>query len=170
MADVEHVNERDEVIGIVPFDEIFTDQLIARIARVFLLDQQSRIYLQRRSTSMRNAPGLWDQSAAGHVDPGESYEQAAARELEEELGVENVKLNQKVYYYAEEPHPTYGPLKRFNTIYVAKYDGQPIVHDPEEVMDGRWINFDELESWIEQKPDDFAPGFLTAYKKYKEAK
>lgn len=87
MADLEYVNDKDEVVGIVSYEEANERQLAHRIARVFVFDDAGRLYLQRRSLNMNSAPGLWDQSAAGHVDIGESYEQAAARELEEELGV-----------------------------------------------------------------------------------
>jgi isopentenyldiphosphate isomerase len=44
--------------------------------------------LQKRSSRKRIQPGKWDSSVGGHVDPGESYEQAAERELAEELGVQ----------------------------------------------------------------------------------
>ncbi len=33
------------------------------------------------------AAGLWDSACSGHVQPGESYVDAAVRELEEELGI-----------------------------------------------------------------------------------
>ena len=34
------------------------------------------------------APGRWDSSCSGHVDAGEDYDFAAARELREELGLD----------------------------------------------------------------------------------
>lgn len=167
MADLEHVDDKDEVIGIVSNEEANQRKLIHRITRIFLFDDAGRLYLQRRSLNMNSSPGLWDKSAAGHVDIGESYEQAAARELEEELGVKNLILNQIVKYYEEEPHPVYDHLKRFNVMFTAQYDGQEIVLDPNEVMGGKWIAITDLEDWIRRNPEEFSDGFMNAYKKYK---
>lgn len=168
MADLEYVNDKDEVVGIVSYEESRERHLAHRIARIFLLDELGRLYLQKRSMKMSSAPGLWDQSAAGHVDIGESYDQAAARELEEELGVKNAILNQIVKYYEEEPHPIYGHLKRFNALFIAQYDGQPIVLEPNEVMDGKWVTKTELEGLMSKSPAEFSDGFKTAYQKYQE--
>ncbi len=169
MADIEVVNEHDKVIGIVPYEEMVAKQLRHRIARVFLFDKNGKLYLQRRAMSMGVAPGLWDQSAAGHVDPGEDYEQAAYRELEEELGIKNVKLNLLVKYYAEEAHPSGKPMRRFQEIYVGIYDNQVINLDPEEVMDGKWVLMADLDKWMSESPEDFTDAFIDAYKRYEVA-
>lgn len=51
-----------------------------------LLDASGRILLQRRAPG-RAMAGLWE-FPGGKVEPGERPEEALARELEEELGVE----------------------------------------------------------------------------------
>jgi 8-oxo-dGTP diphosphatase len=53
---------------------------------IVLLDEQGRWLLQRRSDS-----GLWGLPGGG-VEPGETFEQAAARELYEETGLTGVAL------------------------------------------------------------------------------
>lgn len=45
------------------------------------------VLLQKRSRTKDIAPGLLDVSVGGHIDRGEAPEQAAARELGEELGI-----------------------------------------------------------------------------------
>lgn len=168
MANIDVVNENDEVIDSVPYEEVAKNQLRHRIVRVFLFDRNKRLYLQRRSMKMGVAPGLWDQSAAGYVDPGEDYERAAYRELKEELGV-SVPLTFLTKYYAEEEHPKYKPMRRFQTIHIGTYNGEPMKLDPEEVMDGKWASIDELEEWLADRPKDFTPAFIDAYRRYKEA-
>lgn len=169
MANIDVVNDHDEVIDSVPYEEMARKQLRHRIARIFLFDKQGRLYLQRRSMKMGVAPGLWDQSAAGHVDPGEDYEQAAYRELQEELGIK-VDLGFLIKYYAEEAHPKYKPMRRFQAIFVGQYNGELMKLDPEEVMDGKWVSIDELEEWLVSRPTDFTPAFIDAYQRYKDAK
>lgn len=48
-------------------------------------DEHGRVYLHRRSADRRLFPGTWD-FVGGHIDPGETPEQALAREIEEETG------------------------------------------------------------------------------------
>ena len=50
--------------------------------------------MQKRSRLKDKCPGLWDSSAAGHVDSGEDYAACATRELAEELGLEDHDLKE----------------------------------------------------------------------------
>ena len=59
-----------------------------RAVHILVFNQRGELFLQKRSMSKDNDPGMWDSSAAGHVDSGESYLDCATREIEEELGVE----------------------------------------------------------------------------------
>lgn len=57
-----------------------------RFAGVILVDRRGWILLQERDEHPRIDPEKWG-LAGGHVDPGEDFEPAAHRELEEETGV-----------------------------------------------------------------------------------
>lgn len=61
--------------------------LIHRTAHVVVYHPDGRILLQRRSMDKDIQPGKWDTAVGGHVMPGETYEQAAVREMTEELGL-----------------------------------------------------------------------------------
>lgn len=56
-----------------------------RCVGALIRDETNRVYAHRRSTTRRLLPGTWD-IVGGHVEPGESPEQALAREIEEETG------------------------------------------------------------------------------------
>jgi 8-oxo-dGTP pyrophosphatase MutT (NUDIX family) len=45
------------------------------------------LLLQKRSAWKDREPGKWDSSAAGHLEPAETYADAAGRETAEELGI-----------------------------------------------------------------------------------
>ena len=57
------------------------------IAHLCVFDSRGRLLLQQRSSEKRIWPGKWDVSAAGGVSAGETTRTAAARELQEELGL-----------------------------------------------------------------------------------
>jgi len=54
---------------------------------VALVNSRGEIYIQHRAGTKRLWPHRKTISASGHVDPGETFEQAAVREVGEELGV-----------------------------------------------------------------------------------
>ncbi|MFY0629514.1 MAG: NUDIX domain-containing protein [Flavobacteriaceae bacterium] len=54
---------------------------------IWLYTKDERILLQQRGASKKTYPGLWDVSVAGHIHAGESIEDAAIREIEEEVGL-----------------------------------------------------------------------------------
>ena len=76
--------------------------LIQAGACVILEDQEGRLLLQRRSDDH-----LWDFSAAGSMEPGESAEEAARRELLEETGLTAGRLELFVVYSGKEEHHIY---------------------------------------------------------------
>lgn len=89
----EIVDGSDQVIGMALRSECHGNpRLIHRVAHVLIFDDQGRLLLQKRSLSKDVQPGKWDTSVGGHLDPGESYEEAAKREMFEELGISGLPL------------------------------------------------------------------------------
>ena len=61
-------------------------RLLHPVVHLHVFDPQGRIYLQQRSRHKFIQPGKWDTAVGGHVDYGETVEQALRREAGEELG------------------------------------------------------------------------------------
>ena len=124
--------------------------------------------IQKRSPYVSSFPNRWDDSAAGHVDEGEGYFEAAVRELKEEVGIENVVLKEVGKHYSEITEET--PIrKRFNMVYEGQYDGSTQC-DPHEVSEVRWISMKDLQDWIQKQPSDFSQGIRHALDFYLKAK
>ncbi|HOR27462.1 MAG TPA: NUDIX domain-containing protein [Candidatus Sumerlaeota bacterium] len=81
------VDEHDRPIGVRRRREIHRLGLRHRSVQVCLVDPAGRIWLQKRSRRKDTFPGWWDMAVTGHVEPGETYAEAAIRELREELGL-----------------------------------------------------------------------------------
>lgn len=166
MAYIAFVDENDNVIGAGTKQEATQNGIIHRVVRVFLTNSKGEILLQKRAEHIIASPGKWDHSVGGHVDEGETYDEAVKREMHEEIGVRNVPLVEVAKYYRDETDG--GRVKkRFNVLYTGAYDGA-INFDPDEVQDVQWIAPVELEAWMAERPQDFTRGCLYAYTKFKE--
>lgn len=164
MTNITFVDANDTVIGYGSRVEALEKGIAHRIARVFLFNSKGELLIQKRSANHSSLPNRWDQSAAGHVDEGETYEQAAYRELKEEVGVAGVLLTKVTKYYTEETDETQ-VKKRFQELWVGHYDGA-IQIDTHEVSDSRWIQPVDLRKWMQEKPDDFTQGFIKCFEWY----
>lgn len=84
---VERVDAQDRVLGPVSRRDAVREGWLHRIAVVVCHDRQGRILVHRRAEQVPRFPGHFEVGVGGALVVGESYEQAATRELEEELGV-----------------------------------------------------------------------------------
>jgi 16S rRNA (adenine1518-N6/adenine1519-N6)-dimethyltransferase len=155
------VDEQDQVLGTASRHEVHSLKKRHRAVHVFVLNRNGELFLQRRSRWKDVAPGLWDSSAAGHVDCGQSYDETAIRELSEELGIEApLQFHSKL-------SPSEGTGHEFVAFYTSSHEG-PFRLPPGEIECGEWFHPDLLAQWIAARPGDFASGFLECWKRWND--
>lgn len=68
------------------------------VAEVFVLHEDGTVLLMKRDLNKPNSPGCWESGAGGSVLKGETFEQGARRELQEETGIraDNLRENYHV--------------------------------------------------------------------------
>ncbi len=82
------VDKNDKILGHKTRKECHSNKnLIHRSVAVIIINDKREILLQKRSKLKKKWPGMYTISATGHVGKGETYKQAARRELQEEIGV-----------------------------------------------------------------------------------
>ena len=82
------VNIQDEIIGKKLRSTVYAEGLSNfRVVNAFLVNPQGQLWIPRRSLNKRLFPGGLDVSMGGHVESGETYEEAFKRELNEELNM-----------------------------------------------------------------------------------
>lgn len=160
------VDEKDNVIGSSEKEYAIKHSQVRRISRIFVFNNNGELFIQKRKTGLTLSGGKWDQSAGGHVDVGETYKQAAERELKEELGIKAAKLKEIGKFYFRREHETF-ISKSFNTLFSCHYNGK-ITLQESEVDDGRWVMIDDLLVDIKNSPDLFAGVLITTIMFYNE--
>lgn len=119
---------------------------IRLISRVMITSKDGQYLLQSRADDMFVYPGFRD-SSAGHVDEGETEQDAAYRELAEEVGISDVKLT-KAYEIYNETEENHGYLsKTYSHVYFGEFDSamKTLKIDPAEVSEVKWFSVNELK-------------------------
>lgn len=132
------VDEDDNVIGRATRARCNSDPaLIHRVSFVLITNEGGRVLWQKRSASKDTAPGEWTLSACGHVNSGESYEETAVREVQEELGVD-VSIRFVGKYLMRYPNEN-----EWTAIFEARSEG-PFDVDRSEVSEVAFMSVDEV--------------------------
>ena len=156
---IQIVDENNEPTRGATKQEAWKKGLIHRVVRISIFDEAGRLLVQKRSTQKELFPGRWDNSAAGHVDVGETYEQAALRELSEELGLKGVKLHRIGDYYVEVTDD-WRHMKRFTRSYkIVLKNSLPSFHLPEdEVESVEWMDLAAVKKLVANNPGQVTDG------------
>jgi len=154
------VDEDNCVIGQATRGEIHKRHLRHRACHMIVFDLAGRVLVQRRGAGKDSGAGLWDSSAAGHVDAGESYLACAVRELQEELSlrIEEDDLQANILLPAISETGM-----EFAQVYRLETDQQP-TPDATEIAELRWCSKIELDEWMSAQPQEFTPVFRTIWR------
>jgi len=140
---LEVVTEKGEVIKTLPRAEIHGNpSLIHRVVHVLVFNKEGELLLQKRSMNKDVAPGKWDTSVGGHVDPGETLDEAVQREMKEELGITAGKPQFLYTYIHSNPYET-----ELVYTYSCIYDGE-ISFQQDEIDEVKPWNIGEIKKNI----------------------
>ncbi len=152
------VNERDEIIDHRPRSEVHRLGLMHRATHVLVFNSRGQVFLQKRSMSKDRQPGLWDSSASGHLDKGESYDACAVRELREEIGLDLAVAPQRLFKLAASADTD----QEHVWVYRCCAEGPFTLH-PEEIETGGWFEPDAVQRWMKARPEEFASALLVIW-------
>lgn len=156
------VDENDEVIGQAPRGEVYARGMRHRAVFVLARDEQDRIFVHRRTATKLVFPSLYDMFVGGVVGAGESYDAAALREAEEELGVSGLPAPAPLFKFLYER----GDQTWWSAVYEVRCE-LPVNPQPEEVAWHDFLPERELEERLGEW--EWVPDGLAAYERLRES-
>ena len=82
------VDEDDKVVGTATRKEVHDKKLIHRSVMFFIFDKKRRILVTQRTKNKEFFKEYWSIGLGGHVNAGETYDEAVVREVKEEAKVD----------------------------------------------------------------------------------
>ena len=127
------VDEEGRVVGSATRGECHNgSRLLHPVVHLHVFNTAGELYLQKRPEWKDIQPGKWDTAVGGHIDYGETPEEALRREVREELGITDFTAEQIDRYVFESS-------RERELVYVHRttYDG-PIQPSTDELDGGRF--------------------------------
>lgn len=155
------VDEHDQIIDRRLRSDIHALALRHRAVHILLFNAAGQLLLQKRSQKKDLNQGLWDTSAAGHVDDGETYDICAPRELQEELGV----TADLTALFKLEPTPDLG--MEFIQVYRCHHNG-PFELAVDEIDESRWLDKHEIDKRVDQNDVTLTKTFKIIWRLYRQ--
>lgn len=144
-----------ELLDLYTKDRVLTGMTVKRgervpngyyglVVHICIFNKKGEMLIQRRSPSKALFPDLWDITAGGCVISGEKSEDAARRELFEEIGLD-------VSFETIRPSMTIHYEDGFDDVYMIVRDAdiEKLTLQPEEVCAVKWASKEEILSMIE---------------------
>lgn len=156
---LEIVNQQGEIIGLAPRSECHGDpSLMHRVSHVMVFNQAGFILLQKRAVNKDIQPGKWDTSVGGHLNVGEEFEEAAYREMKEELGIQEAPIHYLYQYVWKTDIET----ELVGTFY-CEFTGE-IHYNKDEIESIKFWNLDDLMDRIHE--DTYTPNLKEEVRRY----
>ena len=153
------VDEEGRVVGAATRGECHNgSKLLHPVVHLHVFNSQGDIYLQKRPDWKDIQPGRWDTAVGGHIDYGETPEEALRREVREELGITDFRPEFVDKYVFESQ-------RERELVYVHRkvYEGA-IQPSTEELDGGRfWTNEEVREA---MGKGILTPNFESEYKRF----
>ena len=158
------VDQNDQKLGLMEKQQAHIAGLLHRAFSVFVFNSKGELMIQPRAASKYHSPTLWTNTCCSHPRDNETYEQAAHRRLEEEMGFD-CELEYK-FNFIYKAHLENDLIEHeLDHVFIGTFDDEPKLN-PDEVMAYRWVELDDLKKDMEKKPQNYTAWFKIIFEHY----
>ena len=158
------VDQDDQKLGLMEKQQAHVAGLLHRAFSVFVFNSKGELMIQQRAASKYHSPTLWTNTCCSHPRDNETYEQAAHRRLEEEMGFD-CELEYK-FNFIYKAHLENDLIEHeLDHVFIGTFDNEPKLN-PDEVMAYRWVELDDLKKDMEKNPQNYTAWFKIIFEHY----
>jgi isopentenyldiphosphate isomerase len=136
------VDDDDRVLAPVTRGEIRRRNLLHRAVYVFVWNRRGELLVHQRTWSKDLYPGYWDVCVGGVPRFDEGYDEAAQRELREELGIHRARVSYLFSFRYRD-----ADSRVLGRAYRAVVD-EPLEPQPEEILATSFLPLSQIERWL----------------------
>jgi isopentenyldiphosphate isomerase len=155
---VDVIDDAGRTIGVLTRGEMREHRLPHRCIYILVFNSRSELFVHLRTQTKDVYPGHWDVTIGGVLAAGESFDDGARRELEEELGIAAQLEPLFPFRYADASTVVQA------AVYRTAHEG-PFRMQPEEIVRGEFVALSGLEEWTNSYP--FCPDGLAVLQEYR---
>jgi len=151
------IDASDNVIGATDKIQAHSTGQLHRVAAVYVFDGKGRLYVQVHKKS----GGLYDHSVGGHISRGETYEEGAKREAEEELGITQPLRRLSIFYSDEGPQ-----MQHMFGLFTCTANSTWKFTANDEVEEIIPMEIESICALMKSNPEKFTGGFINTMNEY----
>jgi isopentenyldiphosphate isomerase len=150
------VSEHDNTeLGTLPRPEAIASGAWCRSTNVFVMNSSGELLCHQRAWEKERLPGGWSTHLGGHVGVGETYEENALKELEEEAGIW-VKPEQLIRWRTTKLEKSRLWISEF--VILHNEPASYYLPQPGEVEKFKWLSIRDILNSAEAEPDQWFAG------------
>lgn len=158
------VDQNDQKLGLMEKQQAHVAGLLHRAFSVFVFNSKGELMIQQRAADKYHSPTLWTNTCCSHPRDNETYEAAAHRRLEEEMGFD-CALDFKFSFIYKADLDNNLTEHELDHVFIGHFDGEPKLN-PKEVMAYRWVNLEDLKNDIKINSQDYTAWFKIIFENY----
>lgn len=132
---------------------VHENRLWHRTTGIWVINHKKQILCQKRSLRKDTKPGFWEAFFGGHLGPYEDFQQNAANEVGEELGI-NIDKNDLISYKVlKSDKPNH---KEFQHVFalIIKNENIDFNFEKEEIDEISWIGLEAVRKILIEDKDE----------------
>jgi len=144
------VDDDDNVIGKATRKEVHTKHLIHRSVMFFIFDKEGRIFVSQRTKNKEFFKEYWSIGLGGHINAGETYDEAVVREAKEEANID-----EKQFFMGSFKLRIPNKSDNENARVYGFVTDKKLKFDPSEIKKGMFMTMEEMKEKL--KKEKFLP-------------
>lgn len=168
---LEIVDQSGAIIGLAHRSEVHAKGFLHKEIHVYFLTPNKELIFQHRSKDKDTLPDLLDSTVGGHVDPGESFEEAAVRETFEETGIsvqlgDLIEVAQKEIHFKDEVTGKINNAIQKEYLYHFQGTADDLRLEAGKAIDFETMSLEQIRRLTESEKTRFIPYILDFVLKY----